>query len=103
MVRIPASAVLAALVPLGGCDEGSATGPEEPPEVVVEASPRRTDVDLDSYEAYMTGILFTGASGDGPIFLYKNGSIYKLDSLDDDIPWDDLDLWEGITRLSTPS
>ena len=92
-----AIALLAAAASLAGCDENATTGPEEPPrESVVEAQEPVPEFDMLVYE-------FTGIEiwADGSVFLYKDGSLFEIESPGDGIPWDDPSQWREIPALPT--
>ena len=96
-LRPVAAALLAAVASLAGCDENATTAPEEPPrERVVEAQEPVPDVDISIYE-------FTGIEiwADGSVFLYKDGSLFELESPGDGIPWDDPSQWREIPARPT--
>lgn len=95
--RPVATALLAAVASLAGCDENATTAPEEPPsERVVEAQEPVPPFDIEVYE-------FTGIEiwADGSVFLYKDGSLFEIESPADGIPWDDPSQWREIPALPT--
>lgn len=95
--RPVATALLAAVASLAGCDENATTAPEEPPrERVVEAQQPVPEFDIELYE--FTGIEIWAS---GSVFLYKDGSIFEIESPSDGIPWDDPSQWREIPALPT--
>lgn len=99
---LPATATLLAVVALvAACDEEPATGPEPPPRERVEGQSLAEILQgagVAPVEVRTVPIAdWVHHRSDGSILLQRDGSVYRIESPGDTIPWYELDTWEEVT------
>ncbi|MYI06630.1 MAG: 6-bladed beta-propeller, partial [Gemmatimonadetes bacterium] len=100
-----AAALMFAMAPLAACDEYATTAPEEPSrETAVEVQQVDAQSGTSAPIVFAEQVFFTyrvsSRDGltriwhpDGSVRVYRNGTTYRIDSPDANVPWDDPDWW----------